>query len=63
LEKDGENHFDGSCERIRSVTESEDRKEHPVYSKRRKAISIGYILLRNCLLKRVIEGNLEGKGR
>jgi hypothetical protein len=29
--------------------------------KRRKADSIGYILRRNCLLKHVIEGKLEGR--
>jgi hypothetical protein len=29
--------------------------------KRRKANSIGHILRRNCLLKHVIEGKLEGK--
>jgi hypothetical protein len=29
--------------------------------KRRKANWIGHILHRNCLLKQVIEGNLEGK--
>jgi len=32
-------------------------------TKRRKAIWIGHILHRNCLLKQVMEGNLEGAGR
>jgi hypothetical protein len=31
--------------------------------KRRQANWIGYILLRNCLLKHVIEGKIEGRGR
>jgi hypothetical protein len=31
--------------------------------KRRKANWIGHILRRNCLLKHVIEGKLEGKDR
>jgi hypothetical protein len=31
--------------------------------KRRKANWIGHILRRNCLLKHVIEGKLEGTGR
>jgi hypothetical protein len=31
--------------------------------KRRKAIWIGHILRRHCLLKHVIEGKMEGKGR
>jgi hypothetical protein len=32
---------------------------YPTYKKRRKAK--GHILLRNCLLEHVIEGNIEGK--
>jgi hypothetical protein len=31
------------------------------YSKKRKANWIGHILRRNCLLKHVIEGKLEGR--
>jgi hypothetical protein len=31
--------------------------------KRRKGNWIGHILRRNCLLKHVIEGKVEGKGR
>jgi hypothetical protein len=31
--------------------------------KRRKANWMGYILCRNCLLKHVIEGKIEGTGR
>jgi hypothetical protein len=32
-------------------------------TERKKANRIGYILRRNCLLKHVIKGKIEGKGR
>jgi hypothetical protein len=45
-----------------SITQSQGGEEYPTYNKkRRKANWIGHILRRNCLLKHVIEGKLEGR--
>jgi hypothetical protein len=38
---------------------SQGGKEYPDRIKRRKAKWIGHILRRNCLLKHIIEGNIE----
>jgi len=38
----------------------ESRRNIPKAMKRRKANWIGYILCRNCLLKHITEGKLEG---
>jgi hypothetical protein len=40
---------------------SSQGQEYPKKIKRRKANRIGHILRRNCLLKHVIEGNVEGR--
>jgi hypothetical protein len=39
----------------------EDRNVLDTVKRRRKAKWIGHILLRNCLLKHMIEGKLEGR--
>jgi hypothetical protein len=62
LEKNGEDQLDRSCEKWRSITQSQGGEEYPTYNKKkRKANWIGHILRRNCLLKHVIEGQLEGR--
>jgi hypothetical protein len=35
------------------------RKEYPAHKKKKEGNWIGHILLRNCLLKHVIGGNIE----
>jgi hypothetical protein len=55
LEKAGEVQLDHSCEKWRSIANSQGGKEHHTYNKRRE----GHILRRNCLLKHVIEGKIE----
>ena len=52
--------MDQSCEKLRSITKSQGRQKYPANSKRRKANWIGHILHRNCLLKHVIDGEMEG---
>jgi hypothetical protein len=37
------------------------RKGNPTYSYNKKKERIGHILRRNCFLKLVIEGNIEGR--
>ena len=60
LERDGD-HPDRSCEKY---YERSRRKGTPcIQNKRREVDWIGHSLLRNCLLKRVIEGMIEGKDR
>jgi len=56
LEKDWEDQFDRSCG-------SRVKEGRDVWQtlKRRKANWVGHILRRNCLLKRVVEGKLEGR--
>jgi hypothetical protein len=59
LEKDGEGQIDRLCEKLRSLIE-EDRNILRTI-KRRKTNWIGHIWRRNCLLKHVIEGKIEGR--
>jgi hypothetical protein len=47
--------------RNEEVLHSQSGEEYATYSKRRKANWIGHILRRNCLLKHVIEGKIEGR--
>jgi hypothetical protein len=61
LEKDGEDPLDRSCEEVLYRVKEDTYILHTV--KRRKANWIGHILRWNCLLKHVIEGNIEGKSR
>ena len=61
FEKDGEDQRDRSCEKWRSVTESHGLEEYHTNSKSRRANWIGHILRRNCHLKHVIEGKIEGR--
>ena len=37
--------------------------EYPTYNKKKENNYIGYILRKNCLLKHIIEGKVEVKGR
>jgi hypothetical protein len=60
LEKDGEDQFDQSCEKLHRVKE-EGNILHTV--KRRKANWIGHILRGNCLVKHVVEEKIEEKSR
>jgi hypothetical protein len=53
--------LDRSCEKWSSITQSQGGEEYPTYIKRRKANWIGHTLRRNCLLKHVIVGKLEGR--
>jgi hypothetical protein len=46
--------------RNEEVLHSQGGEEYPTYKKIRKANWIGHILRRNCLLKHVIEGKIEG---
>jgi hypothetical protein len=50
-----------SCVQERNILHT--GKEYPTYSKRREANGIGHILHRNCSLKLVVEGKVEGMGR
>jgi hypothetical protein len=45
------------------ITKIHERNEHPTYNKTKKANWTGHIGRRNCLLKHVIEGNVEGRTR
>jgi hypothetical protein len=58
LEKVGEDSLDRSCEKLRSTTYSPGGEEYPTYN---KTNWIGRILCRNCLLKHVTEGQIEGR--
>jgi hypothetical protein len=60
LEKNGVYHLDRSCKVYGSIKWNQGGKEYPTYNKRRKAKWIGHILRRNCCLKYVTEGKVEG---
>ena len=62
-EKDGEDQLDPSCKRRRIVPRVNEERNVLHTIKRRKANWFGHILHRNCLLKHVIEGKIEGTGR
>jgi hypothetical protein len=53
--------LDRSCGKWRSITESRGGEEYPTYSKKEEGNWIGQMLRRNCLLKHVIEGKIEGR--
>jgi hypothetical protein len=57
LEKDGEGQLDQSCEK-RSI-KGQEGEDILKTVKRRKANWIGHILRRNCLLRHVIERNMQ----
>jgi len=57
LEKNGEDLFGRSCEK-RSITNNKE-EEYSTNKESRKAIWIGHALRRNCLLRHVVEGNIE----
>jgi hypothetical protein len=59
-ETNGEDQLDRSCEKWRSITQSQGGEKYPTYNKKKKDW-IGHMLRRNCLLKHVIEGKLEGR--
>jgi len=59
-EKKGENWLDRSCEKWRSIKQSQ-REIYRTYNTKKEASGIVYILRRNCLLKHVIQGNVEGR--
>ena len=60
LEKDGEDQLDRACGEW-SIRHSQGEEEYPTKIKRRKANCIGHFLLRNCRLKDVIVGKIEGR--
>ena len=61
LEKDGEDQLDRSCEKRRSVIIVNEQGNILHEIRKRKANWIGRILRRNCLLKQVIEGKINGE--
>jgi hypothetical protein len=60
LENNGD-HLDRPCEKWGSITQSQGERNILHTVKRRKANWIGHILRRNCHLKHVIEGKIEGR--
>jgi hypothetical protein len=61
LENAGEGHLDRSVKNEEVVHGGEEKMNILLTIKRRKAKWIGHILRRNCLLKHVIEGKIEGR--
>jgi hypothetical protein len=59
----GEDQFDRSCIKRRSIALCKGRRNIRNVIKRWQANWIGHILRRNCLLKHIIEGKIEGKRR
>ena len=52
-----------SCEKWRSITQSQERKERSPKIKRKKTDQIRHILRRNCLVKHIIEKSEWKRGR
>ena len=61
LEKVGEGQLDLSCEKCGMLRRVKEERNIVQTVKRRKGNWIGHTLRRNCLLKQVIEGKIEGK--
>jgi len=51
--------LDQTCAKRRSITQSQDEKEHADIRKQRKANCIGHILCTNCIPKFIIEEQIE----
>jgi hypothetical protein len=60
LEKDGENQLDRSCEKSRSITKRQGEK-NKLQTIKREGQWGRHILRRNCILKHVIGGKIEGR--
>jgi hypothetical protein len=63
LEKDREGYLDWSCEKWRSITKIQGGQDYIKTIKGRKAPWMCRIFRRNCLLKHVVEGNVERWGK
>jgi hypothetical protein len=61
LEKDAEDQLGRSYEKLRNATRFKEECTNLQIIKIRKAIWIGHILGRSCLLKHVIEGKKGGR--
>jgi hypothetical protein len=61
LKKNGEDQLDRSCGKRRNLNRAKEEGIILHTIKGRKANWIGHILRRNCLLKHLIEGKLEGR--
>jgi hypothetical protein len=61
LEKNGEDQLDRSTRNAEVLHRVKEERNILHTIKRRKTNCIGHILRRNCLLKHVIEGKLEGR--
>ena len=59
--ENGEDQFDQSFEKRRSITKSEGGKKYLTNNKKKKANWICHMLRRNCLLKHVVEGKIEAR--
>jgi len=53
--------LDRSCEKLRRITKSQRRKEHPTYSKAIAADYIDHIFSRHCLLKTLMKERQKGR--
>jgi hypothetical protein len=61
MAKRGEGQLDRACEKLRSITKSEEETNILQIIKARKANCFGHTLRRNCPLRHVVEGKLEAR--
>jgi len=61
MEKDGQDQFDWSCEKWRSITKSEVGREYPTYNTKKEWLHISHILRRNYVLKHAVEEKIAGR--
>jgi len=61
LEKDGKDQLGRSYEKLRSVTQIQERVNILQTIKIRRDIWMGHILNRSCLQEHVIEGKIDGR--
>ena len=61
LEKDGGDHLDRTCEKLRSTIKSYGAKKYSTTIKKRKDKWIGHILGKKRHLEHVIEGKVDGR--
>ena len=60
LEEDGEDQLDQLCENEEVIHRAKEKRNILHTINRRQANWIGQVLRRNCLLKHIIEENIEG---
>jgi hypothetical protein len=59
VEKDGEDQFVRSCEKLKNIGKNQGGEKYPTTNKKLKVMWFGCDLCRDCILEHFMEGNIE----